>query len=230
MSPKRQVALLVAVFAALGIGVSVGITAAGGGLGGQINIMNPPTSKDIFHVGQNIHNGTTLAYSLDSIGPKSELKSANVDLEFVNNSNDWAVHVLVKNGTEDEKQAVVQMSNVLTLIGQPDPSFKLYFEPIRLSIFSIRDMDYQGADKYLYVGAPWNTIETASSSVVTRITGQEQVQTPSGSYNAFILSYKLGTKTSMLWLDATVPLPIEADVYDAYDNLQYRFVLTHFTP
>jgi hypothetical protein len=221
---------MVAIFAALGIGVSIGIVAAGGGLGSPINLTNLPSSKDIFHIGQNINNGTTLAYTLDSFGPSSSLVSANVVLKFVNESSDWAVQISVKNGTGQEQQGVQKMSSQLTLIGEPSALFRPYFDPIRLSIFSIRDMDYQGAEKYLYVGAPWNTIETTTSSVVARITGNETIQTPAGTFHPYILSYKLASKTSKLWIDANVPLPVKADVYDAYDNPQYKFELTSFTP
>jgi hypothetical protein len=230
VSPKRQVALLVAIFATLGIGVSVGIVGAGGGFGSPFNFTNPPSSRDVFHIGQNINNGTTMTYALNSTGPSSSLVSATVVLKFVNESNDWAVQISVKNGTGQEQDGVQRMSSELTLIGEPSSSFKPYFDPIRLSIFSIRDMDYQGAEKYLYPGAPWNTIETGVTSVVARITGQETVHTQSGTYNAFVLSYKLASKTSKLWIDSKVPLPVKADVYDAYDNPQYKFELTSYTP
>ena len=228
MSPKRQIALLVAVFATLGIGVSAGIVAAGGG--GQINLFHPPSDKDIFHVGQDVRNGTTLAYTLNSVTPQSTLKSSVVVLQFQNQTGHWTLHVSVTNGTQPAQQEALPMSTVLTLMQQPSSSFRPYFDPVRLSVFSIRDMSYESAEKYLYVGAPWNSIDTGTLSVIARITGKETIQTPAGTFDTFVLSYKLGSKTSMLWISPQVPLPVKAQVYDAFDNPQYSFELIRFTP
>ena len=140
------------------------------------------------------------------------------------------MQVLIKNGTQPELQQVVQMTSVLTVEGQLSSSFRPYFDPVRFSVFSIREMDYRGADKYLYIGAPWNDIESGTLSKVARITDRETAQTQSGTYDAFVLSYQLASKTSKLWIDSQVPLPVKAKVYDAYDNLQYSFELTHYNP
>lgn len=229
MSPKRQVVLLVLIFASLGIGVSVGIIAAGGGLGGPIDLSHLPTEKDIYHVGQDIKNGTQFTYDLDSVAPDSALKSARVAITFVNDSQNWNVYFSITNGTH-AISGIQKMSNELTLIGQPSSQFKPYFEPIRLSVFAVRDMDYQGAPKYLVIGAPWNTIVTGSSSIVAKITGNETIQIPSGTYDTFVLSYKLAGKTSKLWISPNVALPVKAEVYDASDNLLYKYELVKYVP
>ena len=72
MSPKRKVFLLSGIFALLGISVSVIIIAIGGGFSGPSpSIIHPPTTADLWVVGQPISQGTVLNYSLTRIGSHS---------------------------------------------------------------------------------------------------------------------------------------------------------------
>ncbi|MCI0561849.1 MAG: hypothetical protein MN733_25465, partial [Nitrososphaera sp.] len=119
----------------------------------------------------------------------------------------------------------IVMSKQLTRQGKLDESFIPYFEPLQASVFAVRDMDYGGRDKYLVVGAPWNTIFVGASSVTVRVTGQETVQTAAGSFDAFVLSYKLDDKISRIWMVSYMPLPVKAEVFDAEDELLYAFEL-----
>ncbi|MER3407940.1 MAG: hypothetical protein C4292_04040 [Nitrososphaera sp.] len=90
-------------------------------------------------------------------------------------------------------------------------------------------MDYGGRDKYLVVGAPWNTIFYGSTSTVVKVTGRESVQTPAGPFDAFVLSYKLGDKTSRIWVVKDLPFPVKAEVYDPSDQPLYSYELTGLT-
>ncbi|MDW0126735.1 MAG: hypothetical protein QOK87_00005, partial [Nitrososphaeraceae archaeon] len=77
MTPKRIIFLASGIFAAIGILVSVVIIAIGGGFSGGGNgptIFNPPTSKDLWTIGDNIEDGMNLTYSLTTtLGGKSNL-------------------------------------------------------------------------------------------------------------------------------------------------------------
>jgi hypothetical protein len=86
-------------------------------------------------------------------------------------------------------------------------------------------MEYGESPKYLVVGAPWNTIFVGSSSVTVRVTNEEPIRTPAGSFDSFVLSYKLGEKTSKIWVVRDMPLPVKAEVYDVEDNLLYQYEL-----
>ena len=86
-------------------------------------------------------------------------------------------------------------------------------------------MEYGQSPKYLVVGAPWDEIFYQSSEVIVRITGKEKVQTQAGTFDAFVLSYKLAEKTSKIWIVKDMPLPVKAEVYDPDDKLQYQYEL-----
>lgn len=226
MSPKRRVAVVAGIFAALGIGVSVVIIAIGGGFcPGCPTPIDPPGPEDIWVVGSNIHDGTALEYSLTSVGTVSSLDSANVSMTFKESGDNWDVTFAITNGTSPEFIETITMSKRLTREGQIDESFMPYLEPIQSSIFAVRDMEYGNRDKYLVVGAPWNTIFYKASQVTVRVTAEERIQTPAGTFDAFVLSYELGDKISKIWMVSHLPLPAKAEVYDTDDNLQYRFEL-----
>jgi hypothetical protein len=218
---------MTAVFAAVGIGVSVGIIAAGGGFstGRGPDIFNPPSDADIWVPGNGIEDGTALEYSLSARAEMSSLESAQVSMDFQQAGDNWDVMFTVVNGTAPAVENTVTMSKGLTREGQLDSSFRPYFDPIDVSIFAVRDMEYGGSAKYLVVGAPWQQIFYKSSEVIVRVTGEETVQTPAGSFDAFVLSYKLEDNTSRIWVVQGVPLPVKAEVYDSEDQLQYRYEL-----
>jgi hypothetical protein len=226
VSPKRRVAIVTGIFAALGIGVSAAIIAIGGGFTGEgLTPLDPPGPEDIWVVGSSIRDGTVLRYSVDSIGPSSSLDSATVSMNFRESGGNWNVTFAITNGTDREFTNTITMSKMLTREGQIDNSFMPYLEPIQTSIFAVRDMEYGNRDKYLVVGAPWNTIFYQASQVTVRVTDEEQIQTPAGSFDSFVLSYELGDKESRIWMVSHLPLPAKAEVYDTDDILQYRFEL-----
>jgi hypothetical protein len=219
------VAVATAIFAAVGVGVSVGIIAAGGGFDTPPDIFNPPSEADIWKVGSNIQDGTALDYLLTAVAESSSLESAQVSMVFVEAGNNWNVEFTVVNGTDEAVENTVVMSKELTREGQLDESFRLYYEPIQSSIFAVRDMEYGQSAKYLVVGAPWNQIFYQSSEVIVRVTSEETVQTQAGTFEAFVLSYKLEENTSRIWVVQSMPLPVKAEVYDSEDKLQYRYEL-----
>jgi hypothetical protein len=222
------VAITTAIFATVGVGVSIAIIAAGGGFSGPTpNIFHPPTAADIWKVGDHIQDGMTLDYNLTSMGELGSLESALVSMNFDQADDHWNVRFTVANGTgQPPVNRTVMMSKELTREGQLDESFRPYFEDIQSSIFAVRDMEYGESPKYLVIGAPWNTIFVGSSSVTVRVTNEERVDTPAGPFDSFVLSYKLAEKTSKIWVVRDMPLPVKAEVYDAEDKLLYKYELT----
>jgi hypothetical protein len=224
----RRVVITTAIFATVGVGVSIAIIAAGGGFSSPSpNIFNPPTEADIWKVGDHIQDGMALEYTLTSKGELGSLESALVSMKFDQAGENWNVSFTVANGTgQPPVDGTVMMSKELTREGQLDESFRPYFEDIQSSIFAVRDMEYGESPKYLVVGAPWNTIFVGSSSVTVRVTNEERVDTQVGPFDSFVLSYKLAEMTSKIWVVRDMPLPVKAEVYDAEDNLVYKYELT----
>jgi hypothetical protein len=220
---------MTAIFATLGIGVSIAIIAAGGGFeSSSPNILDPPTEADIWKVGDHIQDGMTLEYALTSRGELNSLESALVSMNFRQAGENWNVRFTIANGTgQPSIDHTLVMSNELTREGQLDESFRPYFEHIQSSIFAVRDMEYGESPKYLVLGAPWNTIFVGSSSVTARVTNEERVSTPAGVFDSFVLSYKLAEQTSKIWVVRDMPLPVKAEVYDAEDKLLYQYELVN---
>jgi hypothetical protein len=219
--------IMTAVFATLGIGVSVALIAAGGGFqSSRPDIFNPPTAADIWKVGDHIQDGMALEYILTSRGELNSLESARVSMNFDQVGENWNVRFTIANGTgQPLVNHTLIMSKELTREGQLDESFRPYFEHILASIFAVRDMEYGESPKYLVVGAPWDTIFVGSSSVTVRVTNEERVDTPAGTFDSFVLSYKLAEVTSKIWVVRDMPLPVKAEVYDAEDKLLYQYEL-----
>lgn len=220
---------MTAIFATLGVGVSIAIIAAGGGFeSSSPNILDPPTEADIWKVGDHIQDGMTLEYALTSRGELNSLESALVSMNFRQAGENWNVRFTIANGTgQPSIDRTLVMSNELTREGQLDESFRPYFEHIQSSIFAVRDMEYGESPKYLVLGAPWNTIFVGSSSVTARVTNEERVSTPAGVFDSFVLSYKLAEQTSKIWVVRDMPLPVKAEVYDAEDKLLYQYELVN---
>jgi hypothetical protein len=219
--------ILTAIFASLGIGVSVALIAAGGGFESSTpDILDPPTEADIWEVGDHIQDGTTLEYVLTSRGEQGSLESARVSMNFAQSGENWNVRFVVANGTDQSPvNHTLVMSKELTREGQLDESFRPYFEHIQSSILAVRDMEYGESPKYLVVGAPWNMIFVGTSSVTTRVTSEEPISTTAGAFDSFVLSHKLADETSNIWVVRDMPLPVKAEVYDAEDKLLYQFEL-----
>jgi hypothetical protein len=220
---------MTAIFATLGVGVSIAIIVAGGGFeSSSPNILDPPTEADIWKVGDHIQDGMTLEYALTSRGELNSLESALVSINFRQAGENWNVRFTIANGTgQPSIDHTLVMSNELTREGQLDESFRPYFEHIQSSIFAVRDMEYGESPKYLVLGAPWNTIFVGSSSVTARVTNEERVSTPAGVFDSFVLSYKLAEQTSKIWVVRDMPLPVKAEVYDAEDKLLYQYELVN---
>ena len=246
MSPKQKVFLLSGILALLGVSISVIIIAIGGGFSGPSpSFTHPPTAADLWVVGQPVHSGTILNYSLtrigshsspwSSLGEHSSLIGSLVSIKFVqdesnstnNNNNNWKAIIHIINGTTPRvsKQDTVLLSKQQLINAGPiNQGFAPYYEPIESSILEIRDIAL-GEAKYLVVGAEWNSITTGVTTNPVKVIAQGNVHTNAGTFNAYLLSYTIGSKTSRIWISHDVPLPIKAEVYNAENQLQYSYEL-----
>jgi hypothetical protein len=238
---------MVGIFSALGIGVSVAIIGFGGGFSGgsASSLFNPPTNADIYTVGAQVTDGLSMGYTLDSQGPRTVLKDANVSITFhklpsassssssssLNGTNtSWRTTINIVNGTHDgAEQLDVELSKQLSNIGGINESKRPFLEPVESSILNIRDMDYGGRAKYLVKGAPWNTIVTGTTPITVRVTNDETVTTPAGQFHTFVLSYKLKNNISKIYVVKDLPLPVKAETFDADDHPYYKYELVSLT-
>jgi hypothetical protein len=250
-SPKLKILLISGIMAIFGLGVSIAIIAIGGGFASPVSIFKPPTSANLWIIGKTIHPGTTLNYSLtrigshaspwSSLGEHSSLLNSTVSMKFVqdrsdnNNQNLWKVLLSVANDTNaknmsslrNKTDGIVLMSKQqLTNAGPITPHFSPYYEPVESSILEIRDIALQ--PEYLVVGAEWNSISTDVNTIPVKVTAQENIHTNAGTFNAYVLSYTLGPKTSRIWISPELPLPIRAEVFNSQGQLQYRYDLVSF--
>jgi hypothetical protein len=231
--------------AVFGVSVSIAIIAAGGGfIGSGPSLFDPPDASDLFTVGNNINDGTTLNYSLTRVGGLSSLwnglgghgslVNSSVSIKFTqdsNNENNWQATIGIVNGTERSiaksgKDMILLSKEQLTNAGPVNPGFKPFYELLESSLLEIRDI--AEGPKYMIVGAQWNSISGEVTTVPVRITAQEKIRIDDLTFDTYVLSYSLSTKTSKIWMSKDIPLPIKAEVYDSDNQLQYEYELDSY--
>jgi hypothetical protein len=224
MTPKRMIFLASGIFAAIGILVSVAIIAINGGFSGEgPSIFNPPTSRDLWTIGSNIDNGMNLTYSLTSTGGKSNLKDSTVSMAFRDIEDKWNINFKIENGSSaapKEINANLSKKQLLRTdsISQEDD---LFIQPIERSILAVRDLAKE--PRYLVVGAVWDKIFTGYSTKDVKIESTESISTPAGSFDAYLLEYKVRNSISKMYLNKDLPFPVMALVYDDNDKILYKY-------
>jgi len=187
-----------------------------------------------------------------SLGTNSSLVNSYVSLYFaqdetngVVNNNDWKVVIRIINGTKppglatsmdgvssnttntNEGTVFLSKQQLTNAASHPiSQDFIPYYESVESSILEIRDIALQ--PEYLVVGAEWNSISTNVVTIPVKVVGQEKVKTNAGTFNTFILAYTIGSKTSRIWIDPQLPLPIKAQVYNTQNQLQYEYNLVSY--
>jgi hypothetical protein len=225
VSTRQMVFLMTGMFSLVGIAVSVIIIASGGGFSGPgPSITKPPTNADLWRLGQKINDGTELNYSLTVIDPVSSFIDAYTSIKFSKDMNDyWKTNFHVINGTLTKDFTILLSKQQLIQKNSAKDEFKQYFKLIENSILSIRDIARE--PKYLVIGAPWDTILVGVSSVPVKVIDKENIKTSAGNFEAFVIGYKIGSKTSKIWLTHKVPLPVKAEIYNSEGKLLYKYIL-----
>ena len=242
-SPKSKVLLMSGIMAVFGVTVSIVIIAAGGGDFAEsgLSLFNPPNASNLWKVGNNIHDGTILNYSLTRIGGhgspwggsggNGSLVDSVVSIKFtqdINNNKNWRAIINVINGTETKgRQDTISLSKEqLTNAGPVSQVFKPYYGLVESSVLEIREI--AEGQQYLTIGAQWNSITGEVTTIPVKITAQEKIHINSLTFDAHVLSYTLGSRTSKIWIAQDIPLPIKAELYNAYNQLQYEYELVSY--
>jgi hypothetical protein len=231
MTPKRMIFLAAGIFAAIGILVSVAIIAINGGFSGEgPSIFNPPTSKDLWTLGSSIDSGMNLTYSLSSTGAKSSLKDSTVSMAFHDIEDKWNVDFKIENGSGStapkEINANFSKKQLLRTDSIP-PEDDVFVQPIERSIMAVRDLAKE--QRYLVVGAVWDKIFTGSSTKDVKIKSTESISTPAGSFDVYLLEFKVRNSISKMYLNKDLPFPVMAQVYDDNDQILYNYELQNIS-
>ena len=223
MTPKKLILFSSAILGTLGVLVSVIIIAIGGGFSGPgPSLLNPPSAKDLWAVGNNLANGIELNYSLTDQSMASLNTKEDVSMKFLDEGKDWRALLTILNNNVSKYNLSLSKALLIPTGILDEPTQKILM-PISKSIFAIRDIARE--PKYLVVGAIWDTVNIGASTESVRITGVEKIDTPAGSFNTYILGYEIGKKQSKLYLVKELPLPIKAEVYNLNGTLQYKYEL-----
>jgi len=223
MTPKKLILFSSVILGTMGVLVSVIIIAIGGGFSGPgPSLLNPPSAKDLWAVGDNLSNGLELNYSLtdQSIVPLNTKEG--VSMKFFDEGKYWRVPLTTLNNNVSRYNLSLSKAFLIPTGILDEPTQKVLM-PISKSIFAIRDIARE--PKYLVVGAIWDTVNIGASTQSVRITGVEKIDTPAGTFNTYILGYKIGNKQTKLYLVKELPLPIKAEVYNLNGTLQYKYEL-----
>ena len=224
MSPVRQVVLLTLVLGTLGIVVSLVIVAVGGGFSGPVpSLLSPPSSKDLWIVGEGLRNNTRMNYILTSTSPTSlSLKNATVSIQFIQEGNDsWKANFRIINGSYDYTGSILLSKEYLTNRQMPEGDLADVYRIIESSLFDIRN--FAREPKYLVPGAIWDNIVSGALTAPIRITGQDSIIVNGTTVDSYVLQYDLPSKVSKIWIAHGFPLPIKADVGDSDSSTRYTF-------
>ncbi len=224
MSPVRRVILLSIILGTLGIVVSIVIVAAGGGFSGPApSLLSPPSSKDLWVVGEGLQNNTQINYTLTATTPSGlSLIDSIVSVHFVQEGNDsWKANFNIMNNSREYTGSILLSKEYLTNKQMPDGSLADVYRIIESSLLDIRNFAIE--PKYLVPGAVWDDVVSGALTAPIRITGKDSLKVNGTTVDSFVLQYDLPSKISKIWIAHGFPLPIKADVGDPSSNTRYTF-------
>lgn len=224
MSPVRRVILLSIILGTLGIVVSIVIVAAGGGFSGPApSLLSPPSSKDLWVVGEGLQNNTQINYTLTATTPSGlSLIDSIVSVHFVQEGNDsWNASFNIMNNSREYTGSIPLSKEYLTNKQMPDGSLADVYRIIESSLLDIRNFAIE--PKYLVPGAVWDDVVSGALTAPIRITGKDSLAVNGTRVDSFVLQYDLPSKISKIWIAHGFPLPIKADVGDPSSNTRYTF-------
>jgi hypothetical protein len=229
MSPVRQIILLTLVLGTLGIVVSLVIVAVGGGFSGPLpSLLSPPSSKDLWIVGEGLRNNTRINYILTSTSPTAlSLKNATVSIQFIQEGNDsWKANFNIINGSYEYTGSILLSKEYLTNRQMPEGDLADVYRIIESSLFDIRN--FAREPEYLVPGAIWDNIVSGALTAPIRITGQDSIIVNETTVDSYVLQYDLPSKVSKIWIAHGFPLPIKADVGDSDSSTRYTFEMAGY--
>lgn len=229
MSPIRRVVLLTLILGATGISVSLVIIAVGGGFSGPVpSLLSPPSSKDLWIVGEGLRNNTRINYTLTSTNPtRLSLTNSTVSMHFIQEGNDfWNASFNIINGSHGYTGNILLSKEYLTNRQMPEGDLADVYRVVDSSLFDIRN--FAREPKYLVTGALWDNIVSGALTAPIRITGQDSIIVNETTVDSYVLQYDLPSKVSKIWIAHGFPLPIKADVGDSDSSRRYTFEMVGY--
>ncbi len=230
MSPVRRVILLTAILGTLGIVVSLVIVATGGGFSGPIpSFLSPPSSKDLWIVGEGLQNNTRINYTLTSTSPSGlSLVNSKITMRFIQEGNDsWKTNFNILNDSRDYTGSIALTKEYLTNRRMPEGSLADVYRIIESSLLDIRN--FATEPKYLVPGALWDTVVSGAMTAPIRITGKDSLTVNRTTIDSYVLQYDLPSKVSKIWIAHGFPLPIKADIGDSGSGTRYTFEMEGYS-
>jgi hypothetical protein len=223
MTPVRRVILLTVILGTLGIVVSLVIVAAGGGFSGPTpSLLSPPSSKDLWIVGEGLQNNTRINYALSSSPSGLSLVNSIVTVQFIQEGNDsWKANFNIMNDSRDYAGSILLSKEYLTNKQMPEGTLADVYRIIESSLFDIRNFAIE--PKYLVPGAVWDNVVSGALTAPIRITGKDLLTVNGTTIDSYVLQYDLPSKVSKIWIAHGFPLPIKADVGDSGSSTRYTF-------
>jgi hypothetical protein len=185
--------------------------------------LSPPSSKDLWVVGEGLRNNTLINYILTSTSPSGlSLINSTIVVQFIQQGNDsWKANFNIVNDSRDFTGSILLSKEYLTNRQMPQGSLANVYRILESSLFDIRNFAIE--PKYLVPGAVWDNVVSGALTAPIRITGQDTLTVNGTTVDSYVLQYDLPSKVSKIWIAHEFPLPIKADVGDSSSNTRYTF-------
>jgi len=223
MSPKKRVIIITCVFIVTSIIVNLTIIAYNGGFSNS-NLVTSTGSQNLWKAGNNIKPGDFMVYELQTKDNQNNIQNRIVNISFYDKANEyWNTRFIISNQTGNIIKFVEKLSKSNLLVKHPDESNKEYFKEIETTILSIRDVTRE--QKYLVIGAQWDTITSGVSTIPLKITSNQDIETPIGKVNTYVLNYRLNNTNNNIWISEKFPLPIKAEIHDEEGKIIFKYLI-----
>ncbi|HJT83188.1 MAG TPA: hypothetical protein VJ697_01790 [Nitrososphaeraceae archaeon] len=203
--------------------VNIAIIASNGGFENPTKGIDIPRNQDLWFAGMNIKDGDELLYDLTLRNDtNNNFDNYSIQMDFKNNQNYWDIKFDLSK--ENESRIIyANLSKSNLILKEKTIQNERYFNIIESSLLQIKDITRQ--PKYLVVGAKWDSINTGITEIPIKIVSLENIKTNIGNLETFVLNYNIGNKKSNLWISKSLPLPVQAEIYNVDGMLQYKYKL-----
>src|SRR5574339_261986 len=223
MSPKKRVILIICVFIVTSIIVNLTIIAYNGGFSNG-NLVKSTGYKNIWKASNNIKSGDFMVYELQTKDNQNNIQNRIVNISFYDKANEyWNTRFIISNQTGNIINFVENLSKSNLLVKDLDERNKEYFKEIETTILSIRDVTRE--QKYLVIGAQWDTISSGVSTIPLKITSNQDIETPIGKVNVYVLNYRINNTNNNILISEKFPLPIKADIHDEEGKIIFKYLI-----
>ncbi|MGE0243893.1 MAG: hypothetical protein AB7P56_08190 [Nitrososphaeraceae archaeon] len=203
--------------------VNIAIIASNGGFENPTKGIDIPSNQDLWFAGKNIKDGDKLSYDLTLRNDSyNNFDNYSIQIDFKNNQNYWDTKFTLSN--ENGSRIIYTNLSKSNLILKEKPSQnERYLNIIESSLLQIKDITRQ--PKYLVIGAKWDSINTGITEIPVKIVSLENLKTNVGNLETFVLNYNINNKKSNTWVTKSLPLPVQAEIYNVDGMLQYKYKL-----